>query len=248
MQATGPVRRFACLILLLFLASACSRVPGDADLVQALDLLDEIRALNLREPPLGELTWYPLQPGRVLEGRELLLTAPASRLTLRIPGQAALQQIQGYHPLGLLTRSASRLVQVERVEGKAWWCRPPTGAPWLAREVPLQLRRGAPPGQWGFTGRPVQPGNTLYPGLESAGVAVTLVGADTPAQRLGLRPGDVVLAVEGHRTATPEQLAGRLKRRSQAVLYVFRWPVIWRGTLRAGSSPVADRPGSPQGR
>jgi len=246
-QATGPVRRSACFILLLLLASACSRGPGDADLVRALDLLDEIRALNLREPPVRELTWRPLQQGRILEGRELLLTAPASRLTLRIPGQPTVQDVQGYFPLGSLGRSANRPVRVERVEGRAWWCRPPTVAPWLAREVPLPVQRSAPPGQWGFTGRPVQPGNALYPGLGSAGVAVALVGVETSAQRLGLRPGDVVLAVDGQKTSTPEQLAGRLRGRSQAVLHVFRWPVIWRGTLLA-ARPGPDGFASPSDR
>ncbi len=249
MQATRLVRRLAAFALLLFLLTvlACAPAARDPSLEKALALLDEIRAVNLREFPLRDLAWYPLAPGQVLQGRELVLTTPASRLTLQIPGGRSALQVEGYFPLASQVSAAARGIRVEGIEGEAWWCRPPLGAPWLPREVPVRLQRGGPPGGWGFTGRQVQPGTTAHPGLESPGVAVTFIFLDTPAHRLGLRPGDVILAVDGQQTTTPEQLGARLRGRSQAALHVFRWPVIWRGTLRARPGPDRTGPAASPG-
>lgn len=190
--------------------------------------LEEVRSVNLRPGSLRELNWRPLREGDLLAGRDLLLTAVGSRLALKIPGRPSPLQVRGYLPLSALTLASGQKVEALPVRGHAWRARPGLGGG-LAGEVPLPLEWEPSQGVWGFAGRPF-----VRQGGAESGVEVTLVFPGSPADRMGLRPGDVVVAGAGGRIRTPEELAAGLQGRPEATLYVSRWPLIWRGTLQAG--------------
>lgn len=80
----------------------------------------------------------------------------------------------------------------------------------LVRRVVDQLReRGRVERGWlGVSLQPIDPDMAQALGLaEAQGVLVASVQRNSPAARAGLRPGDVVLGVDGRMTATPRDLA-----------------------------------------
>jgi len=224
-QARWQVRSIG--ILALFFLCAC--LPGSRDplLEQTLSRLEEVRSVNLRPGSLQELHWLPLREGDLLAGRDLVLTAVGSRLALKIPGRPSPLQVRGYLPLSALALASGQEVQALPIRGHAWWARPGLGGG-PAGEVPLPLEWESSQGVWGFAGR-----QAVRQGARESGVEVTLVFPDSPADRMGLRPGDVVVAGARGRIRNPEDLAADLLGRQEATLYVSRWPLIWRGTLQA---------------
>jgi len=225
-QAPTQVRPIA--ILALFFLCAC--LPGTRDplLERTLVRLEEVRSVNLRPGSLQELNWLPLREGDLLAGRDLVLTAVGSRLDLRIPGSSSPRLVEGYLPLSSLALASGQKVQAARIQGRAWRARPGPGK-MLITEIPLPLQWEGTRDSWGFSGR-----QFVGIGGQGAGVMVILVFPRSPAHRMGLRPGDVIVAAAGGPVRSPADLAAQLQGRRQATLYVSRWPVIWRGDLRAG--------------
>jgi hypothetical protein len=232
-QAPGQVRSLGILALLFL----CACLPGTRDplLERTLSRLEKVRMVNLKSGSLQELNWLPLREGDLLAGRDLVLTAVGSRLALKIPGRSSPLQVRGYLPLSTLKLASGQKVQALPIRGQAWWASPGLRG-WLAGEVPLPLEWEPSRGGWGFAGR-----QAFRQGTGESGVEVTLVFPDSPADRLGLRPGDVVVAGPGGRVRDPEDLVVGLQGRQEATLYVSRWPLIWRGTIQVG--PGAESTG-----
>jgi len=231
----APIQVRPILILALFLLCAC--LPGARDplLERTVVRLDEVRSVNLKPGSLSDLDWVSLHEGDVLSGQDLVLTAVGSRLNLTIPGRPFPLEARGYLPLPALTLAPGQRIQVQRLQGNAWRARPAPGGG-LAGEVPLPLEWDEAQGAWGFAGR-----QAVRSGIQESGVEVTLVFPGSPADRMGLRPGDVVVAAAGKNIQSPEELAACLQGRQQATLYVSRWPLIWKGELRVAATGCRRR-------